>query len=125
MLLIVLFLLGTHAHAQFSSTPVSTTVESTKSIWEGSAVVLEGYLIEQLEDTIYLFQDSTGRIKVNIEYSDFEFLSFDDETKVKLQGKVDVLWPSKFRQINVDYVEIITEKADDITMDAEKKKDCI
>lgn len=127
IMLFVVLLLSTHAYAQFNSSRVSTTVSSIKTMWDNSLVILEGYLVTRLDEKqLYIFKDSTGRIEVKIEYQNFKSLSVDSKTKVKLWGSVDVLWPSKSRRINVDYVEVvISPKELAKERDAKTEKDCI
>lgn len=52
-------------------------------------VKLEGKIVEQLGDEMYWFEDSTGKIKIEIDKKYLPTTEFNHETKVTITGEVD------------------------------------
>jgi uncharacterized protein (TIGR00156 family) len=52
-------------------------------------VKLEGKIVEQLGDEMYWFEDSTGKIKIEIDKKYMPATEFNHETKVVIVGEVD------------------------------------
>ncbi len=52
-------------------------------------VKLEGIIVEQLGDEMYWFEDSTGKIKIEIDKKYMPATEFNHETKVFIIGEVD------------------------------------
>ncbi len=124
---IFLFLVCLETYAQFNDSRVSATVGALQTMWDDSLVVLEGYLIKRLDnekEIIYVLKDDTGRIEVRIDYKDFKPVAVNFKTKVKLWGKVDVLWPSKDRRVNVDCVEILSSQVKKSKQDSVQDSPC-
>jgi uncharacterized protein (TIGR00156 family) len=52
-------------------------------------VKLEGKIVEQLGDEMYWFEDSTGKIKIEVDKKYLPTTEFNHETKVTITGEVD------------------------------------
>lgn len=57
--------------------------------FEGQYVMIEGFLIAQLDDEIYRFEDKTGQILVEIEPEDFRGQLVDNKTQIRLYGEFE------------------------------------
>jgi len=101
--LLLVFIMS--VHAQFSSSRISTTAKSFQTMWDNDLVLLEGYIVKQINEKAFIFKDDTGKIEVRVSHTDFNPIKTTSKTKVKVWGKVDVLWPSKTKIVLVDFVE--------------------
>ncbi len=52
-------------------------------------VKLEGSIISQINSETYWFQDSTGKIRIELEKDQLPAVPFDEKTKVIITGEVD------------------------------------
>lgn len=52
-------------------------------------VKLQGYVVEQITDENYWFQDSSGRIKIEIEKKHMPAEPFDHKTEITIVGEMD------------------------------------
>lgn len=71
---------------------------------EDTPVVLTGNILKSLGDEKYLFADSTGRIRVEIDREDWGGLNVTPSTKIMLYGEIDMKRSGK--EIDVDYVRL-------------------
>ncbi len=67
-------------------------------------VVMTGYIIEDLGDKMYVFQDNTGTITVEIEPIVLGEMIIVPETKMKIKGEVDKGDDGEVDVIEVDYI---------------------
>lgn len=65
---------------------------------------MRGYLTKQVGPEKYMFSDSTGEIRVEIEREDFRGLKVDNKTGVEVTGEVE---KDFMESIEID-VEVIT-----------------
>ncbi len=74
-----------------SACAAPVNVKSLDTLNNGSMVTLEGNIVEQLpgDDDLFLFQDASGSIKVEIDDDDFPKEKIKPETKVILSAKVE------------------------------------
>jgi uncharacterized protein (TIGR00156 family) len=81
------------ASAQYtgpSTTPAYRSVADVlKNPVNDAPVVLEGYVIKQLEKDKYTFSDGTTEMKVEIEQKYFPSTPINEKTKVQIRGKVE------------------------------------
>lgn len=80
------------------------TVEQIPNMMDNQNVVMTGYLIENLGDEMYVFQDSTGTIHVEIEPVVLGELVVVPETKMKIKGEIDKGDNGEPDVIEVDYI---------------------
>lgn len=86
--------LATGAHAMFdgpdkTKNPVTTTKEAS-SAKEDTFVLIEGNILEQVGDELYMFEDSSGTIYVEIDDEIWPYdLIITPEILVEIQGSVD------------------------------------
>ncbi|MCG6188466.1 NirD/YgiW/YdeI family stress tolerance protein [Maribellus maritimus] len=52
-------------------------------------VKLQGYVVEQITEDNYWFQDSSGRIKIEIEKKHMPAEPFNDKTEITIVGEID------------------------------------
>jgi uncharacterized protein (TIGR00156 family) len=73
-----------------SSEPVLKTVsEVKKSGKDDQPVVLVGYIIKKVGKEKYIFKDSTGEIRVEIDRKNMPTKAFDEKTKVEISGEIE------------------------------------
>ncbi len=82
------------------------TVEQAKNMSDDSAVILRGHIESQVGNEDYMFKDSTGTIRVEIDKEDWNGLTVKPEDLVEIRGEVDTHW-SKPANIDVDTISLI------------------
>ena len=80
------------------------TVSQIPSMGDDQNVVMTGYLIEDLGEKMYVFQDSTGTITVEIEPVILGEMVIMPDTKMKIKGQVDKGEGAEPDIIEVDYI---------------------
>lgn len=85
--------------------PIHTVLEAEKAK-DGQQIVLEGYLVKQLEDEHYLFKDASGEIEVEIDDDVFQDRNVNPTTKIRIQGELENSFFTG-QSIEVDIMEII------------------
>ena len=82
-----------NVQAQFISSEQSgsTTVQEIKQhafhlSWTDQKITVKGFIVEQIDDEDYWFEDKTGRIKVEIPRKFMPAIPFDQKTEVALSG---------------------------------------
>lgn len=65
------------------------TVEQVNDLRDDTIVIIEGNIVKSLGDEKYLFKDSTGSIKVEIDDEDWGGQAIRPEDVVKIYGEVD------------------------------------
>lgn len=80
------------------------TVEQIPNMQDNQNVVMTGYIIENLGDQMYVFQDSTGTINVEIEPVVLGEIVIMPDTKMKIKGEVDKGDDGEMDVIEVDYI---------------------
>ncbi|HEX6983498.1 MAG TPA: NirD/YgiW/YdeI family stress tolerance protein [Balneolaceae bacterium] len=89
-IIILLFAVSTVSKAQFTGSGEVMTVQQVKDQQnDGSFVTLEGFIVKNLGDEHYLFQDETGEIQVEIDDEVWQGQEVNPDTKVQIQGEVD------------------------------------
>ena len=69
-----------------------TTVAEVKNLSDDARVMLQGNIISSMGDEDYMFQDSTGTIKVEIDKKEWDGLTVTPQDTVDIRGKVDKHW---------------------------------
>ena len=80
------------------------TVSQIPNMMDNQNVVMTGYLIEELGDKMYVFQDQTGTITVEIEPVVLGEMIIMPDTKMKIKGEVDKGDNGETDIIEVDYI---------------------
>ncbi|AZQ12544.1 NirD/YgiW/YdeI family stress tolerance protein [Shewanella khirikhana] len=75
---------------------------------DDTQVLLTGRLTKSLGDEHYLFEDSSGEIKVEIDNALFRNLDVTDATVVELKGEVDKEWHG--REVEIDSIRVVTSQ---------------
>lgn len=72
---------------------LTTVKEVAKSAYKldrsDTLVKLHGFITEQINGDTYWFQDTTGKIRIEIEKDQLPAIPFDDKTKLYIVGEVD------------------------------------
>lgn len=84
------------------SITTATTIEQAKDMGDDTYVVLQGTIEQSLGDEKYMFKDSTGTIKIEIDNEDWNGLSVAPTDVVEIKGEVDKGWTSV--EIEVDEI---------------------
>ena len=70
-----------------------TVKEVTKTAYKldrnDARVKLHGFIIEQINGDTFWFQDTTGKIRIEIEKDQIPAVPFDDKTELFIVGEVD------------------------------------
>jgi uncharacterized protein (TIGR00156 family) len=85
------------ANAQYTGPGSKAKVMTVKQVSDDALkldrkdtmVKLEGKIVEQLGDEMYWFEDSTGKIKIEIDKKYMPATEFNHETRVVIVGEVD------------------------------------
>lgn len=80
------------------------TVEQIPMMRDNQNVVMTGYIVESLGDEMYVFQDSTGAINVEIEPVILGEMVIVPNTKMKIKGEIDKGNNGEPDVIEVDYI---------------------
>jgi len=80
------------------------TVNQIPSMNDDQNVVMTGYIIEDLGEKMYVFQDSTGTINIEIEPVVLGELVIMPDAKMKIKGQVDKGDDGEPDIIEVDYI---------------------
>lgn len=95
----VFVLICSYANGQYTGpgSVAKLEVMSVKQVKEQAAeldktdklIKLQGYITEQVNEDTYWFEDSSGRVWVEIDEDDFPDKPFDDKTRLTIVGEVD------------------------------------
>lgn len=81
------------AHAQYTGPSAQPPLQSIADIMQKSkddqAVILYGYLTQQISAEKYIFSDGQQSIQVEIDEDDFRGLQIDEKTHIKIIGKIE------------------------------------
>lgn len=102
--LILFCLLSAPALAGFVG-PSATTVNTVKQALQASddtPVILTGHIIQSLGNEDYIFKDTTGEVKVEIEHKSWKGQQVTPQDTVVLYGEVDNDWNEK--TVDVDSI---------------------
>lgn len=80
------------------------TVSQIPSMNDNQNVVMTGYIIENLGEKMYIFQDSTGTINIEIEPIVLGEMIIVPDTKMKIKGQIDKGDDGEPDIIEVDYI---------------------
>ncbi|WGE81696.1 YgiW/YdeI family stress tolerance OB fold protein [Actinobacillus equuli subsp. haemolyticus] len=72
-----------------ANTASIVTVAQAKSLHDDSRVTLEGKILRQVDNDEYIFADSTGDIKIEIDDHVWNGLNVTPSDKIRIQGKLD------------------------------------
>ncbi len=83
-----------------------STVEEAKKASDDTQMLLEGHIINRIDDENYTFQDKTGTILIEIDKEDLPKEHFNQDNLVKIFGEVekDLLEDAEFE---VKLIEIV------------------
>lgn len=82
-----------------------TTVIKAKDLSDDTWVILTGKITKKIGDELYVFEDSTGGINVDIDHKRWRGQTVTPENTVRIEGKVDKEWTST--EIDVKQITII------------------
>ena len=82
------------------------TVEQAKNMSDDTPVILRGHIESKVGKEDYMFRDTTGTIKVDIDDDDWNGLTVTPDDLVEIHGEVDTHW-SKPVDIDVDAINLI------------------
>lgn len=93
ILFVLGFALSSSAFAQYAGPSTILTYTKVADVLskavDDSPVVLEGFLVKKVASEKYLFKDSTGEIRVDIDSKYFPNTLVDEKTKVKIRGEFE------------------------------------
>ena len=84
-------------------TETIVTVKQVMEMRDDVPVIVQGRIVQRIGDEMYLFEDNTGSIRVEIDDDDWRGQTVTPTDTVKLYGEVD---RGIFKtEIDIDYVE--------------------
>lgn len=109
LLLGTALLLSFTANAEFigegATSNKITTVKSAIELSDDSLVVVEGYIVKQLKDELYLFKDNSGEVEIEIDDEDFRNIKVTSNDKVRIKAEVDSDWTNA--SLEAEYLELV------------------
>lgn len=75
--------------AFIQDTPEIMNVVDVKELKDDSAVIIQGHIIQQLEEDKYLFKDETDEVVVDIDKKAWNNVDVRSSDIIQLKGKVD------------------------------------
>jgi uncharacterized protein (TIGR00156 family) len=96
ILLIIMLAVFSNSNAQFIGIGSQTDSMSVSEIkkkalrlsWTDQWILVKGFIIEQINDDYFRFEDNTGRIKVEIERKYMPSIPFNSDNEVLISGEV-------------------------------------
>lgn len=85
---------------------LKTVVDVIKNGKDDQLAVLNGYIIKKVGNEKYIFKDSTGEIRIEIDKKRMPTQSFDEKTKVEITGEVEKEFLHSV-EIDVDSIKFI------------------
>lgn len=82
-----------------------TTVAKAKTLSDDTWVILTGKITKKIGDELYVFEDTTGAINVEIDQKRWRGQTVTPENTVKIEGKIDKEWTST--EIDVKQLSIV------------------
>lgn len=82
-----------------------TTVIKAKDLSDDTWVVLTGKITKKIGDELYVFEDNTGGINVDIDNKRWKGQTVTPENTVRIEGKIDKEWTST--EIDVKQITIV------------------
>lgn len=65
------------------------SVADARELDDNAKVILEGFIVEDLADELYLFRDDTGDINLKIDKKAWKKLEMDPGDLVRVHGRID------------------------------------
>lgn len=100
-------LLSLTANAEFigeGGTTEVTTIKNAIELRDDSRVIVEGHIVKQLKNELYLFKDATGEVEMEIDDEDFRNMKISADDKVRITAEVDSGWTTT--SLEAEYVEL-------------------
>lgn len=102
--------MGNMAHAQYTGGQVANTpttvAEVLKNGTDDQRVTLRGQIVRRLYGDKYIFSDSTGEIRIDIDQDEWPAgQPINEKTMVEIIGKVDVDW-GRVTEVDVKVLRI-------------------
>lgn len=69
--------------------PAASVAAILKNPVDDQRVTLQGHILREIGDELYVFSDGTGEINVDIDRKRFPSQPVGEKTRVEIQGKVD------------------------------------
>ncbi|WP_392551590.1 YgiW/YdeI family stress tolerance OB fold protein [Orbus wheelerorum] len=85
----------------------ATTVEQAKQLPDDSWVILQGHITQQTGKKDYIFKDSTGEVKVEIDHRRWMGQTISPTDLVEIAGEVDKDWNSF--EIDVKSIKVVNQ----------------
>jgi len=83
------------------------SVESAKDLADGSRVVLEGHLIDELDRNFFMFRDASGEVRVEIDKEIWRGQPIGPGDAVRIHGAVD---QSRLdTEIDASHLEVLSD----------------
>lgn len=95
------------ANAEFigeGATTEVTTVKNAIELKDDSRVIVEGYIVKELKDELYLLKDASGEVEIEIDDEDFRNIKVTADDKVRITAEVDSDWSTT--SLEAEYFEL-------------------
>ncbi len=107
LLISTTLLLSLTANAEFvgeGGTKEVTTIKNAIELNDDSRVIVEGHIVKQLKNELYLFKDKSGEVEMEIDDEDFRNIKISSEDKVRITAEVDSDWTTT--SLEAEYLEL-------------------
>ena len=107
LLIGITLLFSLTANAEFigeGATTEVTTVKNAIELKDDSRVIVEGYIVKELKDELYLLKDASGEVEIEIDDEDFRNIKVTANDKVRITAEVDSDWSTT--SLEAEYFEI-------------------
>ena len=81
------------------------TVESANNMKDDTFVILQGNIKQNIGEEVYIFEDASGTINVEIDDEDWNGVTAGPDDLVEIKGEVDKGWNTV--EIDVDQVSLV------------------
>ncbi|TYK65231.1 NirD/YgiW/YdeI family stress tolerance protein [Colwellia echini] len=109
LLLTATLALSFTANAAFvgEGSPVYTVISIKEAVElkDDTKVLVEGFIVKQLGDDLYLFKDASGEVEMEIDDSDFREITVTSKDKLRITAEVDSNLTGT--SLEVDYLELV------------------
>jgi len=96
------------AEAQFVDNGDVNKITDIQEMDDGEMIILQGYIVDRLDDDEFLFRDDTGEIEVEIDDDIWQGQPVDPETEVRIYGEIDI--DSRTSSIDVETTSVEVER---------------
>ncbi|HEK2896875.1 NirD/YgiW/YdeI family stress tolerance protein [Proteus terrae] len=66
-----------------------TSISNVDNLPNNSTIIIEGFIVRNINHNVYEFKDDSGSIRVKIDNDKWNGLNVSSDTKIRIEGRVD------------------------------------